>query len=160
MTEFTPRTGEEAVVLRLAAAMNAQDLDALLACMSEDYVRYGEETGWQPMSKAAYKAFGENFFVPFPDVSWEILALVSQGNQVVLHIIERGTFARPWELNGRVIEPTNTAYATHAAVFFTVDADNLVQSYTYIHDNDFVARFGALLDESSASATVPDESRM
>jgi ketosteroid isomerase-like protein len=159
MTEHTPRNEAEAVVLRLAAAMSARDLDAVDACLADDFVRYGEETSWEPMPKTAFRAMGENFTVPFPDYAWEITEMVSDGNRVAVQLIETGTFIHPWDLRGRIIQPTNTKYVLHGAIFFTMNEDNLIQAYTYIHDSGFVAAYGDVLDEPSVTTAIPHEAR-
>jgi len=143
VSEHTPRNDAEAVALRFAAAMG-NDTDAMFRLLADDFVRYGEQTGWQPMSRSMYLRMTENFLVPFPDVEWDVLEVLSDGRRVVLHLIESGTFLEPWVVGDSILEPTGGRYTIRGALFLTVERGQ-IQEYTYIHDGSFAQTIGAMM---------------
>jgi predicted ester cyclase len=135
-----------AVVERFAGAMS-HDLETMAACLDDGYVRYGVETGWQPMSKATYMAMADNFVVPFPDCRWEITDLLADGRRVAVQLIESGTFTEPWTVGDVTVSPNGVRYEMRGAVFFTVNDRDLVQEYTYIHSGTFAATYADVMTD-------------
>ena len=153
MIERKPRNSAEALIWRFIDAQNGHDFDATLACFAEDFVRYGEETKWEPFGKESYGEWGRDFNEAFPDWDWDVLDMVSSDDTVAVHLIESGTFAHPWELNGRAIQPNHKKYKDRVVIFFKI-RDDLIQSYTNIHSSDFIQCYGDILDEPSLTAAI------
>jgi ketosteroid isomerase-like protein len=150
MPTHKPRNDAEDVALRFAAAMG-NDNDTLLGLLADDFVRYSEQTQWQPMSRATYVRMTENFTVPFPDVKWEVLEVLSDGPRVVLHIVESGTFVNPWVVGDVKAEPNGKKYSIRSALFMTVEGGQ-IHDYTYIYDNGFALTHGDVMTEEFATA--------
>jgi predicted ester cyclase len=134
------------VVRRFVGAMS-HDLDTMAACLDEDYLRYGIETGWQPMTKATYMAMARNFVVPFPDCTWTITDLVADDGAVAVQLIEAGTFSEPWVVGDVTIAPNGVRYEMRGAVFFSVNQHNLIQRYTYIHSGTFAQTYADVMTD-------------
>jgi predicted ester cyclase len=128
------------VVRDFSGAMS-HDLETMAACLDDDYLRYGVETGWQPMTKTTYMAMAENFVVPFPDCRWEITDLVADGRRIAVQLVESGTFTEPWTVGDVTIQPNDVRYEMRGAVFFTVNDRDLIQEYTYIHSGTFAQTY-------------------
>ena len=150
VSKHAPRNDAEAVALRFAAAMG-HDTDAMLHLLADDFVRYGEQTQWQPMSRDVYLKMTENFLVPFPDVEWDVLEVLSDGRRVVLHLVESGTFLEPWVVGDAILEPTGSRYTIRGALFLTVEGGQ-IQEYTYIHDGSFAQTLGAMMTDEFMAA--------
>jgi CheY-like chemotaxis protein len=65
---------EVAIVRRLFAALNAQDVDSLMALCTEDIV-YASQRAEMIQSKAAYRLFAEHEFHHFPRAHFELLGI-------------------------------------------------------------------------------------
>jgi hypothetical protein len=140
----------ERVALRFAAAMGA-DPKAMYDLLADDFVRLGEETLWQPLGKANYVAMSDNFLSAFTDVSWRVVEMLSDGNRVVLQIVETGTFSRPWVIGNVEVAPNDRPYSIRGAVFMTI-ADGQIHAYTYIHDASFTSTYADVLTDDFALA--------
>jgi len=150
MDVIVPKNEVETVALRFAAAMGA-DPGAMRDLLAEDFVRYGEETLWQPLGKANYVAMSENFLVPFPDVSWRVVEVLSDGDRVALEIVESGTFSRPWVIGDVEISPNDRAYSIRGVVLMTIRSGQ-IHTYTYIHDASFTSTYADVLTDDFAVA--------
>ena len=155
VTPIEPKNDQEALALRFAAAMgqNPQDMYDLMA---ESFVRYGEETLWQPLSKKAYIGMSDNFLAPFPDMRWQVLDCVSDGPRVVLQVVETGTFTQPWILGDRTFQPNGKGYSMRGAVFMTIESAQ-IQQYTYIHAaGDFASAYAELFEAEEFASSYLD----
>jgi predicted ester cyclase len=74
----------EAVVLAFLDAFNKNDLDGGMACLADDFVRLGESTKWEPMSKEIYRDMWARFADAFPDFKWETSCMVTSGDTVAI----------------------------------------------------------------------------
>ena len=140
------RERSEQVVRRFVAAMG-QDLDTMFACLADDYVRYGVETGWLPMSRATYRHMAHNFQGPFPDCRWEPLQVVAEERRVAVELVESGTFTQPWTVGNATVEPNGVRYEMNGAVFFEIDDDDLISSYRYLHTGVFTQIYADVMTE-------------
>lgn len=143
MSISEPKNEAEEVALQFAAAMGREP-ERMYELLSDEFVRYGEETLWQPMSKKAYVGMSDNFLAPFPDMRWEVLDCVSDDPRVVLQVVETATFTRPWILGGRTFQPNGKGYSMRGAVFMTIRSGQ-IQEYTYVHAaGDFSSAYAEL----------------
>ena len=115
--ERKPKSPAEVVVLRLIDAFCREDKEGMLACLAPDFVRYGEETSWKPMSKQGYREFVDNFKLAFTNWNWEILDMVSEGDTVAVDLMESATLSHPWPLRGQIIQPNHETYHTRTFIF-------------------------------------------
>lgn len=145
MTPHIPRSPAEEVALAFAAAMG-RDPSTMYELLADDFVRHGEETMWMPLGKDAYVAMSENFLGPFPDTAWEVLDVLSEGDRVVLHIVESATFSSPWVIGDVTIPPNHKTYRIHGIVIFTI-REGRISEYTYVHDSTFNATYADVLTD-------------
>jgi predicted ester cyclase len=142
----TEEAAAGAVVRRFVAAMG-QDVEAMFECLSADFVRYGSETGWFPMSKETYRRMAENFQPPFPDCRWEATQVLVDGQRVAVELVESGTFLHPWTIGGVTVEPNDVRYEMHGAAFFQVDESGLISSYRYVHTGSFTDTYAETMTD-------------
>ncbi|HPG28923.1 MAG: nuclear transport factor 2 family protein [Spirochaetaceae bacterium] len=71
-------------------AMNARDVEAILALYTEDARTWvlgeGPFAGWHPVSRAAL----EGFFGIFPELRFEIRSMISEGDVVAMEVESAG----------------------------------------------------------------------
>jgi predicted ester cyclase len=156
MIEWNPDSVADAVVRRFVEAQSAQDTAAILACLDEDYVRYGEESGWLPIGKQHYQAMADNFIAAFGDFSWRLLHKVTDGDTVAFEFVESGVFCREWDLLGMKVAPNQGRYDQQTAMVCKVNEKGLIQSYSYTHDRAFMQSFSRVIAESGAIAAIPE----
>ena len=160
MVDHELRARSEAVVRRFVGAMG-QDLETMFACLAPDFVRYGADAGWLPMSKATYREMARDFQQPFPDCRWDLVQIVSAERRVAVELVESGTFTGAWTV-GDVTVPANGArYEMSGAVFFEIDEDDLISSYRYLHTGAFTQVYADVMTEEfyvayATAFLVPD----
>lgn len=149
-----PRTATD-VVRRFVDAMG-QDVDAMADCLSDDFLRYGPETAGAPMTKAAYLRMAENYRTPFPDCRWEIDDLIAADDRVAIQMRESATFTQAWPVGAVTLPPNGVRYEMAGSVFFTVDEDGRISTYTYIHDGAFVSVYADTMTDDFLVAYVDE----
>jgi ketosteroid isomerase-like protein len=117
----------EDVVRTFLDAYNKSDLDGVMACLADDFVRRGESTKWAPMSKKNYRDMWARFAIAFPDFKWKPNCMVVSGDTVAIEVTETATFTEPWTWQGKTLRPTGEGYRTRIGVFFRVNKDGLIQ---------------------------------
>ncbi|UFS59932.1 nuclear transport factor 2 family protein [Subtercola endophyticus] len=134
---MTQKLSPEEVVLAWNAAYVAHDIDTTLTYMSEDFVRLGDSTQWQPTDKETWGRTMKAFLAAWPDWSWDLTTITSSGNLVVCEFLEHGTWTKPMELApGVVFEPTGEYFEDHDADFFVIGDDGLIKEIrAYITNN-------------------------
>lgn len=125
----------EATVRAWSDAILRHAIDECLSLMSHDYVRYGDPSWDSPMTKNEWGAASRSFFAAFPDWRWETTSLFAFGETVILEASERGSWTKPWELFGSILEPSGATFEDKDAVFFVVKDGLITQSRVYITDN-------------------------
>ena len=112
----TPNDGAMAVLQRLLAALNAHDLDALVACFADDYVN---ETPAHPQrgfrGNNQVRANWTQLFAGVPDLR----ALVSRT------AVDGETLWTEWDISGS--RPDGAAFLMRGVVIFGM-ADNAIAS--------------------------------
>ena len=112
----TPNDGAMAVLQRLLAALNAHDLDALVACFADDYVN---ETPAHPRrgfrGSSQVRTNWTQLFAGVPDLR----ALVSRT------AVDGETLWTEWDISGS--RPDGAAFLMRGVVIFGV-ADNAIAS--------------------------------
>ena len=126
MGRKTKMTSED-VVRTFLDAYNKNDLDGVMACLADDFVRRGDSTKWAPMSKKNYKDMWARFAVAFPDFRWKPNCMVVSGDTVAIEVTETATFTEPWAWQGKTLRPTGEGYRARIGVFFRVNKDGLIQ---------------------------------
>ena len=76
------------VLARGFAAMNAGDLDTLMASLAPDYVNYAFPDAHGP---EAMRAVLQSFYDGFPDMQIDVQEMVAEGNTVASRGVMRGT---------------------------------------------------------------------
>jgi steroid delta-isomerase-like uncharacterized protein len=94
------------IALSLIEALNARDLDLWSRHLSDDYA--AEHPGVSvPLDKTRSIAYHQRFVTAFPDIRFEVLGVVSEGDCVLVQWTASGTHAeRLATVTGETIPPT------------------------------------------------------
>jgi predicted ester cyclase len=155
----------EEVVRAWNNAYARTDLEKAKEYLSEDFVRLGDWSNWEPVGKDRWAAGQIGFFVAFPDWTWDLEHLTASGDTVVGEFVERGTFTKPFEtIAGLTLEPNGKSYLDRDCLCFRVNEDGLIAELrAYITNNlDRTFHFEAQLSEylanlSKSSDTEPKD---
>ena len=80
------------IALSLIEALNARDLDLWSRHLSDDYA--AEHPGVSvPLDKTRSIAYHQRFVTAFPDIRFEVLGVVSEGDRVLVQWTASGTHA-------------------------------------------------------------------
>ena len=75
--------GNKEVVLRLARAVNAGDLDELDNVLSPDYIRHDPNPLMREIGREQYKKTFKNLRNAFPNAEWSLDELLCDGDRVI-----------------------------------------------------------------------------
>jgi len=82
--------GNERVVWEIVNAINSQDLDALLDLLADDLTAF--LSGFdERVDKEEIRECWAGWYEPFPDLTYRVDRMVSQGNTVVMEATASGT---------------------------------------------------------------------
>ena len=116
-----PNDGVVAVLQRLLAALNAHDLDALVACFADDYVN---ETPAHPRrgfrGSSQVRTNWTQLFAGVPDLR----ALVSRT------AVDGETLWTEWDISGS--RPDGTAFLMRGVVIFGIADDEIASARFYL----------------------------
>jgi len=132
----TTQSSPEQVVRAWNAAYIKHDVEGCLAYMSADFQRIGDSTLWLPMNKQAAAYTWAQFFAAFPNWTWEMTSLSTNGNLVICEFTESGTWTKPYTVApGVTLQPTNTSFTDHDSDYFTVENGLITEIRAYITNN-------------------------
>jgi ketosteroid isomerase-like protein len=120
MSATTDPGGPIAVVNRLTGAINAHDLDALVACFAADY--RGETPATPDNNFTGREHVRQNWSMilkKIPDIEFEVLRSTTDGGTVWAEVEQRGTEAdgQPHLARGVVIYEVRDGLMTHNKLY-------------------------------------------
>ena len=135
------------VVEEWVAAINARDADRLAATLGEDFVwELGESsTSGRDASREAWSLW----FVAFPDLHFEIVQAITDGDYVVIRLLMTGTHEGEWRFRGtgsmsRPIAPTNKKFRVPSCAFHQLSAGKIVHLWAYWDTATLLRQLGVL----------------
>lgn len=135
-TSTTTRLSPEQVVRAWNNSYVKHDVQGCLAYMSDDFQRIGDSSFWLPVDKQLTAYIWTQFFAAFPDWTWKMTSLSTNGNLVICEFTESGTWTEPYNISpGVTLQPTYTSFTDHDADFFTVKDGLITEIRAYITNN-------------------------
>jgi steroid delta-isomerase-like uncharacterized protein len=121
-------TGAERTLDALAAAWNSHDVEALLACFTDDCVYEDVAFDIEMKGKDGVRAFAELLFATIPDFVYQPTArTVGEGAAAVEYVLT-GTPER--DLSGNVVEPYELS--KRGVTFIVLDGDKIARHSDYV----------------------------
>lgn len=129
-----PEQKNAQVVRDWISAINAHDADRLAATLNEDFVwELGESsTTGRDVSTEAWNLW----FVAFPDLRFEVVQTISEGNYVVSRLMMTGTHKGEWRFRGtgsmsQPIAPTNRKFRVPGCAVHQIQNGKIVHLWAY-----------------------------
>jgi ketosteroid isomerase-like protein len=130
------------ISLSLIEALNARDLSLWSRHLSEDYA--AEHPGVSmPLDKTRSIAYHQRFVTAFPDIRFEVLGVLAEGDRVLVQWTGSGTQTeRLATVTGRTIPPTRRRVRVPGAMLTEVRDGEIVRGWFYWDQLALLAELG------------------
>ena len=110
---------------------NAHDLDATGQLLADDY-KSGAAGGADLMNKEQDRMYMQSFLTAFPDLHYEVMLAVAQGDHVVINWVASGTHNGPLGTpSGGTIEPTGKKATVPGSSTYQIKGGKIARSASY-----------------------------
>lgn len=128
----------------LFAYLNAHDAGKIGELYAEN-IRTEAPGAPELVGKEAGLAYVQVFFTAFPDVSYQVVRIIAQGDHVAIHWIGRGTHAGPlMTLSGNTIPPTGRKAAVPGCNIIQIKEGKVVGNWLFWDMALLLAQLGLL----------------
>jgi predicted ester cyclase len=130
------------ISLSLIEALNARDLGLWSRHLAEDYA--AEHPGVSILlDKSRSIAYHQRFVTAFPDIRFEVLGVIAEGDRVLIQWTGSGTHTeRLATTTGRTIPPTRRRVRVPGAMLTEVREGKIVRGWFYWDQLAFLAQLG------------------
>jgi steroid delta-isomerase-like uncharacterized protein len=130
------------IALSLFEALNARDLSLWSRHLAEDYI--AEHPGVSVLlNKTRSIGYNQRFVTAFPDILFEVLSVLAEGDQVLIHWMGSGTHAeRLATITGETIPPTRRSVRVSGAELFEVRDGKIIREWSYWDQLSLLAQLG------------------
>ena len=123
---------------------NAHDLDATSQLLADDY-KSGAAGGADLLNKEQDRMYLQNFLTDFPDLHYEVMFSVAQGDHVVINWGARGTHNGPLGTpSGGTIEPTGKKATVPGSSTYHIKDGKIARSASYWDMAGLLGQLGLL----------------
>jgi steroid delta-isomerase-like uncharacterized protein len=130
------------VALNVIKALNARDLSLWSQHLAEDYI--AEHPGVSvPLNKTKSVGYYQRFVTAFPDIHFEVLRVLAEGDYVLIQWRANGTHAeRLATMTGETIPPTRRSMTVSGAALAEVRDGKIVREWSYWDQLSLLAQLG------------------
>jgi predicted ester cyclase len=130
------------IALSLFEALNARDLSLWSQHLAEDYI--AEHPGVSvALDKTTSMGYNQRFVTAFPDIHFEVLSVLAEGDQVLIHWSGSGTHTeRLATVTGETIPPTRRRARVSGAMLTEVREGKIVSEWSYWDQLSLLAQLG------------------
>src|SRR5918994_2455955 len=130
------------IALSIVEALNTRDLSVWSKHLAEDYT--AEHPGVSaPLNKTKSVGYYQRFVTAFPDIHFEVLHVLAEGDQVLIHWRGSGTHAeRLATVTGETIPPTRRRATVSGAMLTEVRDGKIVREWSYWDHLSLLAQLG------------------
>ena len=130
------------IALSLIEALNVRDLDLWSRHLSDDYA--AEHPGVSvPLDKTRSIAYHQRFVTAFPDIRFEVLGIISEGDRVLVQWTASGTHAeRLATVTGETIPPTRRQATVSGAMVAEARDGKMVRGWFYWDQLSLLSQLG------------------
>src|SRR5215212_2737906 len=130
------------IALSLFEALNARDLSLWSKHLADDYI--AEHPGVSvPLDKTRSMGYHQRFVTAFPDIHFEVLSFLAEGDHVLIHWTASGTHAeRLATVTGETIPPTRRSVRVSGALLTELRDGKIVRLWGYFDQLSVLAQLG------------------
>jgi len=130
------------IALSIIEALNARDLSLWSRHLAEDYT--AEHPGVSvPLDKTRSMGYNQRFVTALPDIHFEVLHLLAEGDHVLIHWTGTGTHTeRLATFTGETIPPTRRRVRVSGALLTEVRDGKIVRQWGYWDQLSLLAQLG------------------
>jgi predicted ester cyclase len=130
------------IALSIIEALNARDLSVWSKHLAEDYI--AEHPGVSaPLNKTMSMGYNQRFVTALPDIHFEVLHVLAEGDHVLINWTGSGTHAeRLATLTGETIPPTRRRVRVSGALLTEVRDGKIVRQWGYWDQLSLLAQLG------------------
>src|ERR687896_2262513 len=142
MLLFMSSEESKRIALSVIEALNARDLSLWSQHLAEDYI--AEHPGVSvPLNKTMSIGYNQRFVTALPDIHFEVLHVLAEGDHVLIHWMASGTHAeRLATVTGETIPPTQRSVRVSGALLVEVRDDKIVRDWSYRDQLSLLAQLG------------------
>ena len=132
----------ERIALSIIEALNTRNLSAWSRHLAEDYT--AEHPGVSvPLNKAWSIGYNQRFVTALPDIHFEVLHVLAEGDCVLIQWRASGTHTeRLATMTGETIPPTRRRVRVSGALLTEVRDGKIVREWTYWDQLSLLAQLG------------------
>jgi C-1 hydroxylase len=130
------------IALSLFEALNARDLSLWAQHLADDYL--AEHPGVSVLlNKPRSMGYNQRFVTAFPDLHFEVLSVLAEGDHVLIHWMASGTHdERLATVTGETIPPTRRRATVSGAMITKVRDGKIVREWSYWDQLSLLAQLG------------------
>jgi steroid delta-isomerase-like uncharacterized protein len=130
------------IALSIIEALNARDLSLWSQHLAEDYI--AELPGVSaPLNKTKTMGYHQRFVTALPNIHFEVLHVLAEGDQVLIHWMASGTHdERLATLTGETIPPTQRSVRVSGTLLTEVRDGKIVRDWSYWDQLSLLAQLG------------------
>jgi steroid delta-isomerase-like uncharacterized protein len=130
------------IALSIIEALNARDLSLWSQHLAEDYI--AELPGVSaPLNKTKTMGYHQRFVTALPNIHFEVLHVLAEGDHVLIHWMASGTHAeRLATVTGETIPPTRRRVRVSGALLTELRDGKIVREWTYWDQLSLLAQLG------------------
>jgi steroid delta-isomerase-like uncharacterized protein len=130
------------IALSLFEALNARDLSLWSKHLADDYL--AEHPGVSVLlNKPRSMGYNQRFVTAFPDLHFEVLSVLAEGDHVLTHWRASGTHAeRLATVTGETIPPSRRRATVSGAMITKVRDGKIVREWSYWDQLSLLAQLG------------------
>jgi predicted ester cyclase len=130
------------IALSIIEALNARDLSLWSQHLAEDYI--AEHPGVSvPLDKTKSTGYQQRFVTALPDIHFEVLHVVAEGDHVLIHWTGSGTHAeRLATVTGETIPPTRRRATVSGAMITQTRDGKVVRGWFYWDQLSLLSQLG------------------
>jgi|SRR5829696_7835603 len=130
------------IALSLFEALNARDLSLWSQHLAEDYI--AEHPGVSvPLDKTRSMGYHQRFVTALPDIHFEVLHVLAEGDHILIHWTGSGTHAeRLATVTGETIPPTRRKATVSGVMLTEVRDGKIVREWSYWDQLSLLAQLG------------------
>jgi steroid delta-isomerase-like uncharacterized protein len=126
--------------IALVDALNSRNFDSWTASVSDDFV--ANYPGAAGLNATAARSYNETFLTAFPDLHFDVIHRLSDGEITMTTWVGKGTHQAPLATPAGVIPATGRTGEVRGVLVTTVRGGRMVQEDTYWNQIELLAQLG------------------